>query len=57
MDKHASPRKKASKALYMTETLRKAIMRRSQLEAKYLKINHRPTIYYLKNRKMFAETL
>ena len=54
LNKHAPLRKKllrANHAPYITKTLRKAIMRRSQLETKYLKKRERRKYYEPLDRK------
>ena len=55
LNRHAPLRKKllrANYAPYITKTLRKAIMRRSQLETKYLQT--KPTSNYTKRIKTFV---
>ena len=57
LNKHAPLKKKflkANHAPYMTKTLRKAIMRRSQLQTNISKINHKMIILLLKNRGISA---
>ena len=57
LSKHALLRKKflrANHALYITKTLRKAIMRRSQLETKYHKLKPKPISNYTKSIKTFV---
>ena len=60
LKKHAPLRKKflrANHAQYMTKTLRKAIMRRSQLEIKYLKTKIQTDLKLYKKHKNFCGKL
>ena len=60
LNKHALLRKKflrANHAPYITKTLRKAIMRRSQLETKYLKTKTRTDLKLYKKHKNFCSKL
>ena len=60
LNKHAPLRKKllrANHAPYITKTLRKAIMRRSQLETKYLKSKTQTDLELYKNHKNFCSKL
>ena len=58
--KHAPLRKKflrANHAPYITKTLRKAIMRRSQLDTKYLKSKYQTDLKLYKKHKNFCSKL
>ena len=60
LNKHAPLRKKflrANHAPYITKTLRKAIMRRSQLETKYLKTKIQTDLKLYKKHKNFCSKL
>ena len=60
LNKHAPLRKKflrANHARYITKTLRKAIMRRSQLETKYLKTKTQTDLKLYKKHKSFCSML
>ena len=60
LNKHAPLRKKllrANHAPYITKTLRKAIMRRSQLETKYLKSKTQTDLKLYKKHKNFCSKL
>ena len=60
MNRHAPLRKKflrANHAPYITKTLRKAIMRRSQLETKYLKTKTQTNPKLYKKHKDFCSKL
>ena len=60
LNKHAPLRKKflrANHAPYITKTLRKAIMRRSQLETKYLKTKTQKDLKLYKKHKNFCSKL
>ena len=60
LNKHAPLRKKllrTNHAPYITKTLRKAIMRRSQLETKYLKSKTQTDLELYKNHKNFCSKL
>ena len=60
LNKHAPLRKKllrANHAPYITKTLRKAIMRRSQLETKYLKTKTQTDLKLYKKHKNFCSKL
>ena len=60
LNKHAPLREKflrANHAPYITKTLRKAIMRRSQLETKYLKSKTQTNLKLYKKRKNFCSKL
>ena len=60
LNKHAPLRKKffrANHARYITKTLRKAIMRRSQLDTKYLKTKTQPDLKLYKKHKNFCSML
>ena len=60
LDKHAPLRKKllrAKHAPYITKTLRKTIMRRSQLETKYLKTKTQTDLKLYKKHKNFCSKL
>ena len=48
---------RANHAPYITETLRKAIMRRSQLQTKYLKTKTQTDFKLYKKRKNFCSKL
>ena len=60
LNKHAPLKKKllrANHAPYITKTLRKAIMRRSQLETKYLKSKTQTDLKLYKKHKNFCSKL
>ena len=60
LNKHAPLKKKllrANHAPYITKTLRKAIMRRSQLETKYLKTKTQTNLKLYKKHNNFCSTL
>ena len=60
LNKHAPLRKKllrTNHAPYITKTLRKAIMRRSQLETKYLKTKTQTDLKLYKKHKNFCSKL
>ena len=60
LNKHAPLKKKlfrANHAPYITKTLRKAIMRRSQLETKYLKTKTQTDLKLYKKHKNFCSKL
>ena len=60
LNKHAPLKKKLLRAYhtpYITKTLRKAIMRRSQLETKYLKIKTQTNLKLYKKHKTLCSTL
>ena len=60
MNRHAPLRKKfprANHAPYITKTLRKAIMRRSQLETKYFKTKTQTNLKLYKKHKDFCSKL
>ena len=60
LNKHAPLRKKflrGNHAPYITKTLRKAIMRRSQLETKYLKTKTQKDLKLYKKHKNFCSKL
>ena len=60
LNKHAPLRKKflrANHAPYIAKTLRKAIMRRSQLETKYLKTKIQTDLKLYKKHKNFCSKL
>ena len=60
LNDHAPLRKKflrANHAPYMTKTLRKVIMRRSQLESKYLKTQTQTDLTLYKKHKHFCSKL
>ena len=57
LNKHAPMKKKLvreNQDLYMMKALRKAIMRRSELETKYFKLKINDTLKAYKNRKITA---
>ena len=60
LNKHAPLRKellRANHAPFITKTLRKAIMRRSQLETKYLKTKTQTNLKLYKKHNNFCSTL
>ena len=60
LNKHAPLREiffRANHTPYMTKTLRKTIMRRSQLEPKYLKTKTQTNLKLYKNYKNFCSKL
>ena len=60
MNKHAPNKTKmliASHILYMTKTLRKAIIRKSELETKYLKNNMNINLTSFKKHSNFCSNL
>ena len=60
LNKHSLVKKKlvrANQAPYMTKTLRKAIMRSSELETKYLKQKTNDTLRAYKKQKLLQQTI
>ena len=57
LNKHAPMRKKFFHAPYITKTLRKAIMRRSELETKYLKTKTQTDLKLYKKQKNICSNL